>query len=216
MNPTQLKKTIRIGAAALIGVSALSVGANGVFAALNATASNVTPQQVAAGTLSLTLGAGSNSAGFSTSISNVAPGDVVNRYVDITNAGSLPSIGLNLGIASTGTSSLITDGTTSKALRVTIKSCTVAWDAATGTCTGTQATEIAAAPLSTWTTAQNFAATTGLAAAGVSHLQVAVGLPDQNETTVNGQAPSGTVQGGSVNLTYTFTENQRTGTVTHG
>lgn len=216
MNLDQLNTTLRIGAAALIGLSALAIGANGIYASLNATANNLTPQVASSGTLSLTLGAGTDSVGFTGNITDLAPGDVVNRYVDLTNGGTLPSTGLNLGIAATGTASLITDGSTSRALRVSIRSCSVAWNASNGTCAGVVNTEVAAAPLSAFASPQNFAVTTGLAAGGLSRLQVSVSLPDQNETTVNGVAPTGTIQGGSVNLTYTFTETQRDATITHG
>jgi hypothetical protein len=42
-----------------------------------------------------------------------------------------------------------------------------------------------------------------------------VELPDQNETTVNGVLPANTVQGGSVNVTYTFDLAQRLATSTN-
>lgn len=208
MDRTKLKNTLRIGAVALIGLSAVTVGASGVYATLNAKASNVTPQVADSGTLALTMGSGTGSTGFGSKIANLAPGDVSNRYVDLNNNGTLASTALSLDVAATGTPSLITDGTTGKALRVTVKSCSVAWDAAKGTCSGTTKTEIAAAPLSSLATARPFTATTGLTAGEMARLQVSVALPDQNETTVNGVAPTGTVQGGSVNLTYSFTEAQ--------
>ena len=207
---------LRIGAASMIGISAVAIGMNGVFASLNATASNVTPQSLGSGTLSLSLGAANGSAGFGDQISNLPPGDVVNRYVDITNDGTLDSIDLDLGIAATGTSSLISDGATSRALTVSVNSCSVPWDVNTGTCSADSSTEIAAAPLSTFATAQDFAATTGLTSGQTSYLQVSLALPDQNETTVNGVAPEGTVQGGTVDLTYTFGEIQRNATATNG
>ena len=40
-------------------------------------------------------------------------------------------------------------------------------------------------------------------------------LPDQNETTTNGTLPTNTVQGGAVNVTYTFDLAQRTATTTN-
>ncbi|MGV8845144.1 TasA family protein [Tessaracoccus sp.] len=208
MDRNKLKNTLRIGAVALIGFSALTVGANGVYATLNAKATNVTPQVADSGTLSLTLGSATGSTGFTSKVENLAPGDVSNRYIDLTNAGTLASTGLSMDVASTGTASLITDGTTGKALRVTIKSCSVAWNVTTGVCSATAKTEIADAALSTLTTARPFTVTTGLAVSGISRLQVSVSLPDQNETTVNGVAPTGTVQGGTANLTYSFTEAQ--------
>lgn len=208
MDRNKLKNTLRIGAAALIGISALTVGANGVYATLNAKANNVTPQIADSGTLSLTLGAGAGSTGFGSKIDNLAPGDVSNRYVDLTNGGTLASTALSMDVAATGTNTLITDGATTKALRVTVKSCSVAWTVTTGTCAGTVKNELDAASLSTLTTPHAFANTTGLAAGGLTRLQVSVALPDQSETTTNGVAPTNTVQGGTANLTYSFTEAQ--------
>jgi hypothetical protein len=40
-------------------------------------------------------------------------------------------------------------------------------------------------------------------------------LPDQNETTVNGALPANTVQGGAVDVTYTFDLKQRLATTTN-
>jgi hypothetical protein len=49
----------------------------------------------------------------------------------------------------------------------------------------------------------------------IKYLQMSISLPDQNETTVNGALPANTVQGGSVNVTYTFDLAQRTATTTN-
>jgi hypothetical protein len=46
----------------------------------------------------------------------------------------------------------------------------------------------------------------------VRYLQMQIALPDQDETTVNGARPAFTVQGGSVNVTYTFDLAQRVAT----
>ncbi len=207
MDRNKLKNTLRIGAVALIGVSALSVGANGVYATLNAKATNVAPQVADSGTLSLTMAPGAGSTGFTSKIANLAPGDVSNRYISLTNAGTLKSTALSMDIASTGTPSLITDGT-GKALRVTITSCATAWDVSAATCASGAKTEVASAPLSALKTSTAFTTTKGLAAGGNTFLQVSVALPDQNETTTNGTPPTGTVQGGNVSLTYSFTEAQ--------
>lgn len=45
-----------------------------------------------------------------------------------------------------------------------------------------------------------------------AYLRVSVSLPDQDETVVNGTLPAATIQGGTANLTFTFTELQPTGT----
>lgn len=209
----------RSRALALVGGSLLVLGVPGVLATLNAQTSNPSPEAVSSGTLKLTVSATNPSAGFSSEVANLAPGDVVNRYVDLTSGGSLDAQGLTLGIAATGTSSLITDGAapaTTKALRVTVSSCPVAWTQATGLCAGGSGTvEVASAPLSSWSVAKAFA-TSSMSAGSVAHLQVQVVLPDQAETTVDGVPPVTTVQGGTANLTYTFTELQRSSRVTNG
>jgi len=207
----------RTAASGVIGLSLLAIASTGVLAGLNATTSSV-PQTVAAGTLRLTMAATTGSAGFGQSISNLAPGDVVNRYVTLTNSGTLGGQGLTLTIASSGTPSLITDGTglaTNKALTVTVQSCSVAWTQATGLCGGVAGIpEIAATTLSSFATAKALA-TTSLVPNGGLNLRIQTALPDQNETTVDGNLPATTVQGGSANLTYTFFETQRTATSTN-
>ena len=212
----------RTAASGVIGLSLLAIASTGVLAGLNATTSSV-PQTVAAGTLRLTMsattGTDGNSAGFGQPISNLAPGDVVNRYVTLLNNGTLGSQGLTLAIASTGTASLITDGAspaTNKALTVTVRSCSVAWTQATGLCAGAAGIqEIAATPLSSFATAKALATTSLAPLEGGLNLRIQTALPDQLETTVDGNLPATTVQGGSANLTYTFFETQRTATSTN-
>lgn len=206
-------------AVAMIAGALLLVAGPSVFASLNAQTSNASPQTVASGTLKLTMSSTSPSAGFSTSITNLAPGDIVNRYIDLTNSGTLDGQALTLAIASTGTSSLITDGTapaTTKALKVTVRSCVAAWNQTNGTCSdvGGAVTQLAAGALSTFGTPQTFADPALAAAAGL-HLQIQTALPDQAEMTTNGSLPANTVQNGSVALTYTFAEGQRTATTTN-
>lgn len=54
-----------------------------------------------------------------------------------------------------------------------------------------------------------------IAATGqVAHVQVSLGLA-ATETSVNGVPPVATIQGLSTTLTYTFTEQQRTGVATN-
>jgi hypothetical protein len=124
-----------------------------------------------------------------------------------------------LAVTATGTSSLITDGVapaTNKALTLAVISCTGGtWNTSTGVCSGTTNTEIAATTLSSFVSKKNFTVSPVLAAAGNLNLQLQLTLPDQNETTVNGQAPTNTVQGGSVSLSYLFSEAQRTAATTN-
>lgn len=197
------------------GAAVLAVSGFGVSAALNASASNTTAETVTSGTLS--LGLANSGDGFGQSVTGMIPGDVVNRYVDLTNNGDTAANGMTLAVAATGTGSLITDGTspvTTKALRVTVSSCATAWNTSTGACSGGATTLLSATPLSTMASAQSLISG-AIAVNEVRHLQVALTLPDQNETTVNGVVPANTVQGGSVALTYTFTEAQRAASTTN-
>jgi Camelysin metallo-endopeptidase len=201
---------------AVAGGALLVTAGFGVWASLNATAFNTTPQSINSGTLSLTVA--DNGAGFTSAISNMAPGDVVNRYVDLTNGGTLAAQALTMGIAATGSSVLITDGTTpaTKALRVSINSCSTSWTPTTGVCSGsgTVGSLLSATPLSALSTAASLPVAS-LASGAVQHLQVVVALPDQTETTTNGAAPATTIQGATASLTYTFNEGQRTATTTN-
>ena len=211
---TKNRKSLRLVLMGVIGASIIAIAGAGAFAALNATAT--ASQTASAGTLSLT--SSNRGVGFSQSVSNLAPGDVVNRYVTLTNGGSLSAKALSLKITSTGTASLITNGSapaTNKAITVAVNSCTGTWTATTGACSGSIQSEISATPLSTFATAQNFGTTSTLASLAGLNLQIQVTLPDQDETTADGVAPANTVQNGSVNLSYLFYEEQRAATTTN-
>lgn len=201
-------------AAATVGAGILVGTGFGVWATLNATASG-TAESISSGTLKLTMAA--NGTGFSSAISNLAPGDVVNRYVDLTNSGTLDAQALTVQVAATGSQALITDGVspaTTKALRVSITSCSVAWAPATGTCSGTTSQVLAATAVSGLSAATSIIPGS-IPAGTLAHLQISTQLPDQTETTVNGTVPATTVQGQSATLTYTFGESQRTATTTN-
>lgn len=214
--------------AASFAASALAITGAGVYAGLTATAGNTTAQTVTSGTLSLTMA--NNGVGFGQAVSNMAPADVVNRYVDLTNGGNLAAQNLTLSVAD-GTATptkLTTDAT--NGLRVTVNRCTNAtgvtgavWKPATGACEGINSLGAAApgtvtalataVPLATLRTTASTLVTGAVGTAPVL-LQMSLALPDQNETTVNGTAPAGTIQGLSAALTWTFSESQRTATTT--
>jgi hypothetical protein len=188
----------------------------GVWAGLNATAFNTSPQSVTSGKLS--LGLTDNGAGFTTAITNIAPGDTVNRFVDVTNNGNLAAQGLTLAVSAASNNALITDGTggsTTKALRVSVDACSTSWDPTGNSCTssGTVTNLLAATPLSGLSSAQSLIAGS-IAVSATEHLRVQMTLPDQTETTTNGSLPTNTIQNLSASLTYTFQEAQRTGTTT--
>lgn len=215
MTQVKLKKSPwRAFAGAVIMVSVAAIAGQSVIASLNATAFNTTAQAVNSGTMKIELANSGN--GFSQSIANLVPGDVVNRYVTLTNSGSIDGIGLTLQTAQTGTPSLISDGvspSTTKALTLTVTSCPVAWDVATGAC-ASPTVELAATPIGSLTSATGLTSST-LASSAPRYLQMKITLPDQNETTVNGAVPSNTVQGGAVAVTYTFDLAQRLATTTN-
>lgn len=209
------KKSWRPLAGAVIVISVAAIAGQSVLASLNATAFNTTAQRIDAGTLKLDLTNSGN--GFGTAINNVVPGDVINRYVTLTNSGSLNGIGLTLKTAQTGTPSLISDGvspSTTKALKLTVTSCSVAWNTSTGTCSGTTTEELAPAVLGSLTSPVQLSGST-LNSSAIRYLQMKIELPDQNETTINGTLPGNTVQGGAVDVTYTFDLKQRLATVTN-
>ena len=202
-------------AAAAIAGSVLVTTGFGVWASLSASATNTTPQTVETGTLKLALA--DNGAGFTATVSNVAPGDSVHRYVTLTNNGTLEGKDLTMAVTATGSPVLVTDAAgsaTSKALRLSVSTCAVAWNPTTGACAGTAADVVAPTVLSSLSTAVSLGSTPSILAGGTAHLRITATLPDQNETSVNGVLPTGTVQGAKASLSYVFTEVQRAGTTT--
>lgn len=197
--------------AAGVATAGLALTGFSVFAGLNAVANNATPQTVSSGTLSLTMSANGN--GFTQSISNLAPGDVVNRYVTLTNAGNLDANGLSLSVADSVGSKLTTDAT--NGLHVTVTKCAGGtWTVSSGACSGTQSVLLNNAALSALTSTPGSLISGSITAGTTVPLQVAVTLPNQSETTTNGTLPSGTIQGLSASLTWTFSEAQRTAATT--
>ena len=205
---------IAIVAAAALGGTALV--SSSVFAALTASASNTSGGSVTTGTLILTQapsGVTGITGGFATAITSMAPGDVVNRYVDLTSSGTLNSASMTLGASGSPSNALTTNGTAG--LQVTIKECSVAWTN-TGTCSGTQTTDLASTSvLSLVTPASLTLQANSLLSGAVIHLQIGIALPAGSEVTVNGVLPGGTVQGLTTAVTWTFTETQRIATTTN-
>lgn len=196
-------KTLMIGAA-VIGGGAL-VG-SGVFASLNATASNTLGQAVNTQTLILTQTAAGASGGITTAILDLAPGDVVNRFIDVANAGTMAGTNLNLRLGATPSTTLTSDA--ANGLQVTIFECATAWTAA-GACGDTLRTVMESTAASSLVSAAQTLSVSSLAPATTSRLKIEIKLPAGNETTVNGVLPTGTVQGLASSLTWTFTEDQR-------
>jgi hypothetical protein len=202
-------------ALATVASALLVVTGFGTYAALTAEVGNSAPQDVSSGTLILDLT--DNGQGFGQNVTDLAPGDIVNRYVALTNTGTLDGDTLTLEINPTGAASLIDDGllsVTTKAITVAISSCSVAWEPATGVCGGTTEVVQSATTLGDFDSAITLGSGT-FAPLATKNLQIALSLPDQDETTVNGNLPADTVQGQSVSLAYTFSVLQRTATTTN-
>ncbi|MEN8582821.1 TasA family protein [Burkholderia sp. RS01] len=209
--PSVRRPNPRLLAAFAVGAAGLAITGGGVFAALNATASNTTAQNATSGILSLTMA--DNGAGFTQAISNLAPGDTVNRYVNLTQGSSLDGKALTLGVSAAAATKLTTDAT--NGLHVTVTQCNAGtWTPGTGICSGTPAVLVTNAALSTLITTPASVVGGAVAKGSVLNLQISTTLPDQTETTTNGVVPGATIQGLSSSLTWTFTDTQRTASTT--
>ena len=201
----------RKAAVVLIAAGSIGVAASGVYAVLQATAFNTTPQAVGSGTLRLTMAANGNGISATTPISDMAPGDVVNRFIALTNGGTLDGQSLTMKVADATPTALSTDAV--RGLQVRVDECDGAWTPGTNSCAGTVTTVVADQPLAGLGT--DVAVGNGLMTAGQTrNLRLTLRLADSTETTVNGALPTGTIQGLSAALTWTFTEAQRTATTT--
>lgn len=198
----------RVVLAAAFGTGVLSLTGAGVYAALTASASNITAQQVTSGTLSLTMAAETGAASLSDAVANLAPGDVVRRHVALTSGGTLAGSGLGLSVASDVTNPL-TDN-----LTVAVTGCSVAWNPTEGSCAGTSTALLAPTALTDLGTRTVFAGPVDPAVGEVVHLQVSLALADVTETVVNGVVAADSVQGRTAGLTYTFSVDQRAATPT--
>ncbi|MGQ0843969.1 MAG: TasA family protein [Sporichthyaceae bacterium] len=199
---------------AAAGAAVLILSGQGVWATLNATATTSTPQTVTSGSLTLTMAP--TGVGLTQSISGLAPGDVVNRHVVLTNGGNLTLSGTTFGVtASVPGSTLVTDTATTKALKITVNRCTVAWTATTGVCGGTSTVAVTQRALSVLAANPVTLANAPTAVGDKTYLQISLQLPEQDEVSTNGVGPATTVQNQTVSLTYTFTAGQRAATTTN-
>ncbi|HEY0561227.1 MAG TPA: TasA family protein [Frankiaceae bacterium] len=185
------------------------------YAVLSAVATNTAPQAVGAGTLSLILGSNSGSTGFTSAVANLAPGDLVYRFVSLQNNGTLDGTGLTLGVTGTGSTRLTSDATFG--LKLTLDGCSVAWTtgSATGSCGGTQTSQLASSAVAGLGTPAALTTTT-LPAASTVYLRIGLALPVNSEVTTNGALPTTPIQGQSTALTYTFAVTQRSAATTSG
>lgn len=197
----------RLLGAIAFGAAGLAVTGGGVYAALNATASNTSPESVKSGVLSLTMA--NNGVGFSQGVSNLAPGDTVNRFVDLTQGAALDAKDLTLSVVDGSSSALTTDST--RGLHLTVTQCSVEWTpAAVPACAGSTSALVTNVPLNGLASNPVSLQQPAIAAGAKLYLQISLTLPDQSETTSNGNLPASTIQGLSSSLTWTFSETQRT------
>jgi len=211
------KKERRYGKIAIAGLLTTSVGllaTAGVYAGLSATATGA--ESVSSGSLNLTLSPDVG-AGFSNFLAKMAPGDTDNVYVNLNNTGTLASAaGMTLSVAGLPSNALTNGSVVGEGLNVTAVQCSVAWTLATGTCSGSTTPILATTQVSVMGAGVALSNIPALVAATgqVAHVQVSLGLTG-TETSVNGVPPAATIQGLSTTLTYTFTEQQRTGVATN-
>ena len=204
----------KITAAGLLTASVGLLGMAGVYAWLSATATGA--EQVTSGTLNLTL-TPDVGVGFSNFTGKMAPGDSDNVYVNLNNTGTLATAaGMTLAVAGLPVNALTNGSVTGEGLTVTATQCSVAWTLATGVCSGTTTPILATTQVSALSAPVALSNVPALVAATgqVAHVQVSLGFV-ATETSTNGVAPTATVEGLSTTLTYTFTEQQRTGVATN-
>lgn len=212
---TARRPSPRVIAAFAVGAAGLAITGGGVYAALNATAYNTTAQSAGSAVLSLEI---ADQAAFTQAVSDIAPGDVVNRYVTLEQGNDLDGKDLTLKVTDATPTILTTDGV--RGLQVKVTQCLGGTWTVTGPgeCAG-GTTKVLAETLSLKSLSETTKALASSVAAGSEvKLQLALSLPEQTETTVNGvpTAPNGlaTIQGLSSALTWTFSETQRTATTT--
>jgi len=211
------KKERSYGKIAVAGLLTTSVGllaTAGVYAGLSATATGA--ESVTSGTLNLTLSPDVG-AGFSNFVAKMAPGDTDNVYVNLNNTGTLASAaGMTLGVTGLPSTALTNGSVVGEGLNVTATQCSVAWTLATGVCSGATTPILATTVVSAMGAGVALSNIPALVAATgqVAHVQVSLGLV-ATETSVNGVPPAATIQGLTTTLTYTFTEQQRTGVATN-
>ena len=214
--PKKERRYGKIAVAGLLTASAGLLATAGVYAGLSATATGA--ESVTSGTLNLTLGNDTGSVGFSNFTPKMAPGDTDNVYVNLNNTGTLASAaGMTLAVTGAAPGNALTNGSVAgEGLTVTATQCSAAWNVTAGTCGGTTTTILTNTPVSALATGVALSNIPALAASTgqVAHVQFSLGLT-ATETSVNGVAPAQTIQGLTANLTYTFTEQQRTGIATN-
>jgi hypothetical protein len=197
------------------GGATLGLVGSGIYAGLQAQATGT--ETFTTGKLSLTLTAAAGS-GFPVTFTPVmAPGDTDDIFVNLVNGGTInAATPVTLSVSPS-----LSNTTLNGNLNVTLTSCSVAWTAtisnsvAAPTCSGTTSVVLAATTVTALASATTITLPAGFLTAGGSQTNVLVslGIPSSYaETTTNGVLPGSTLQAvGPDTLTFTFTEQQRTG-----
>ena len=204
----------------LAGLFALAVAlfsASAVYAGLQAQATGT--EVVQGGVLSLVLTGDAPSVGFTNAFPVMAPGDMHNVIVNLVNNGTLANDG-NVSLAVTGASdpqsSLVNSAI--EGLTVAVQECTTSWaypsPNSLPTCAGTISTLVPNQLVSQLGGGVNLPGSSLAPGGAINHLLVTVGEAG-TETTLNGIVPSPGIQGHNAQLTFTFSENQRTGVITN-
>ncbi|TQN44265.1 camelysin-like metallo-endopeptidase [Blastococcus colisei] len=188
-----------VGSLGVIGAAA-AVAGMGTFGTFTDSTAPVTTT-VSSGTVNIDLAAAGEA--IPANVAGFVPGDSLTRAVNLVNAGTsaLESVMLNTTV--TNPSILTTD--TVNGLKLTVRSCSVAWteggtpDARTYTCSGTSRL-LGSVPVSSGMTLSSPAS---LAVGGTDHLTVDITLPSGADNTF---------QGKSSGLSLVFTGTQRAGT----
>lgn len=206
--------TIKITIVVAAAIGGTAIVSSNVFAALTATATNLSGGSITTGTLKLEYSASGGSGAFSTAITGLGPGDTVNRYIDLNVTGTLDGETPTLQLATSDSNTLVNNGT--KGLQITVKACSVAWtQSGAGTCSGTETTVLAqTSVLALKTSAASIVLPSTLASA-TNRLKLAIVLPTATENVINGVLPGDTVQGLTAALTWSFIIQERTAVITN-
>lgn len=146
--------------------------------------------------------------GLTQQVADLAPGDRVHRYVDLVSGGSLAATALGLQVSAAPASPLTQDTGRSRGLRAQVALCDGGpWQPATGLCRGRVVELLPETGLSGLVAVRPLSAAR-LGPGAVLHLRLRLVLPDQEETTVSGVLPAGSVQGRRAALTWTFRTRQ--------
>ncbi len=201
----------RLAVAGLLTAAVGLLASTGVYAGF--AARSTAAGSVASGTLDLTLSPDVG-VGFSTFTGPMAPGDTHNVYVNLDNTGTLASVaGMRLTVSGVPSTALTDGSIAGRGLSVTVSRCSVAWVLATGACPGALTTLLTTRRISTVPVGgAALAAVPALAAAvgSEAHVRVQVGLV-ATERSLNGVAPTPTVQSLAATLNFGFVERQRNG-----